>query len=211
MDTYEESDLNVLILGDNHVNHLEHYMSLHKQTVHPSPDSLPEFNAGAEFCKPRYLGFLDVTVSDLSSTFMLDKIARLEPDIVILHMTNNELDTPLGPTPESFGMRMYMMAKDLFDLGVSQVVLCQMIRPPIWRHFTRDDGTDLVVRANEFLLAACSGCTGLYYWRHRGFVNSAKEVFNADGLDLNDWGNYKLFRSFRGALMMASRRVLQTD
>jgi len=86
-----------------------------------------------------------------------------------------------------------------------------MIRPPIWRHFTRDDGTDLVVRANEFLLAACSGCTGLYYWRHRGFVNSAKEVFNADGLDLNDWGNYKLFRSFRGALMMASRRVLQTD
>ena len=211
MDTYEESELNVVIVGDNQVNHLEHYISLRKQSVHPCPDSLPEFNAGAQFCKPRFLGFLDVTVSDLSSTFMLDKIARLEPDIVMLHMTHNELDTPLGPTPESVGMRMYMMGKDLVDLGVSQVVMCQMIRPRVWRHFTREDGTDRVARANDFLLTVCSGCPGLYYWRHRGLVNSAKDVFNVDGVTLNNLGNYKLFRSFRGALMMASHRVLQTD
>ncbi|KAI0207861.1 hypothetical protein LSAT2_007513 [Lamellibrachia satsuma] len=208
MATHVNGDNNVLFLGDSHVVRFEQYISAPNRSWPGSP-----FEFGVSICtrKPHYMGITDTTVCSLSSTTRLQEIAYLHPDIVVLHLTGNELDTVSGPTPQSVGMQMYSLAKKLLAVGVKQVVICQMVTQDSWRQLSPEEGEARVSRINEFLQAACSGCTQICYWCHSGFwkTHTSVTLFEKDGVHFNDWGNYKLFRSYRGALQTAARRILQ--
>ena len=60
-------------------------------------------------------------------------------------------------------------------------------------------GTEHIALVNEMVKTTCEGCKQVS-WKYKGFWNSQKRVFRDDGIHLN----YKLFRSFRGAIPKAA-------
>ena len=210
LDTPSSIPPNVLFLGDNHIVRFENFMWSYNQSW-PSRPLQFDVNAGKAkgwiVTKPHFMGMTDATVSSLGSADTLQEIAYLHPDIVILHMTGNEIDTLSGPTPQYIGMQMYLLAKKLLDVGVKQVVICQMVMQASWCQLSPEEGEVCVSGINEFLQAACEGGTEVHTWRHRRLGKTKKPVLEADGIHYNDWGNYKLYRSFRGAVMTTFHHV----
>ena len=57
---------------------------------------------------------------------------------------------------------------------------------------------------NDYVKVACEGCKHVSVWKHKGFWNPQSTLFRDDGVHLNDLGNYKLYRSIRGAMHPSS-------
>ena len=105
-------------------------------------------------------------------------------------------------------MQLGRLGDELLALGVRQVCLCQIERRKKWRHFDFDTGAARVASANAALQSACGGRRGLFYWSHKYLWNSPAKVFRQDGVHLSDIGNFRLFRSIRGAIFRAVSRVV---
>ena len=100
-------------------------------------------------------------------------------------------------------MRLYELAKTLIRHGVERVVVCQVVRRQAWRHITVNEGSQRVQEMNKFLKSVCH-TNRISFWAHKGFWASARNIFRRDQINLNDHGNYKLWRSVKGAVFLAS-------
>ena len=58
---------------------------------------------------------------------------------------------------------------------------------------------------NEVIRAECKQSHHVSFWKHKGFMNSQELIFHTDGVHFNDLGSYKLFRSYRGAVLRAAK------
>ena len=85
-------------------------------------------------------------------------------------------------------------------------VVCQIVRRQCVRRYSWEDGTQRVADTNEFLKAVCD-TERLSFWYHRGFWQSQRNIFRGDGVHFNDLGNYKLWRSVKGAVFVALKRL----
>ena len=127
------------------------------------------------------------------------------PTIVVLCLGGNDVYGISGNVLV-VGMRLYEYAQSLVAMGVKHVVVCQIIRRQCVRRLSWDEGTQRVLEINEFLRAV-SDTDRLSFWVHRGFWQSLHNIFRADGVHFNDRGNFKLWRSIKGAIFGALKRV----
>ena len=191
--------MRTLVLGDSHVFWLERF---HKEQrlVIPNLCMRAEDHVGM-------LGIRGGTVPSLKSAMTVKFIKTFAPELVILHVGGNDLDSKSRPPPQLVGMRIFECAKQIISLGVSRVVVCQIVRREKWRQFSYEAGTMAVTDANEFMQAACGGHATISFWKHKGLWSSERAAFRLDGVHFNNLGNYKLLRSIRGAIITASKSV----
>ena len=75
-------------------------------------------------------------------------------EIVVIHVSGNDIDCRSGSPPQAVGMAVFSFAKTLIAMGVKRVVISQVIRRESWRHFSLEVGNARTASIKEFLLAA---------------------------------------------------------
>lgn len=63
-----------------------------------------------------------------------------------------------------------------------------------------------VKTANAFLKTVLEDEPNLHFWRHKGLSLHAAHFLASDGTHLNTAGQFKLYKSIRGALIFASKQ-----
>ena len=179
--------MKVLILGDSHITWLDRFVRATR------PGRTDGFAVDGHNCVVRCV--------------VRRRVDAEAAHVVILHVGGNDLDSLPSQQPQAIGMSVFMFAKQLVGQGVRHVVISQVLRRARWRHSTVEDGTRRVDAMNEFLDAACSGPEPISFWRHKGLWNVQRTVFRLDGVHMNDLGNYRLYRSMRGAIFTAMKAI----
>ena len=193
-----DSKLKVLVHGHSHVYWLDRFI----HTDRPNGPVMQR-NLALCDCDVVFLGIRGATVLSLHTGAVLRQVRHIDPDIVILHVGGNDIDNKSGPPPQLVGMRIYTLAQTLVQQGVGTVMVSQVVRRNRWRHFSHMEGTERVARINEFLVAACSGVKNVFMWKHRGMWPPERGLFRGDGVHFNDPGNFKFYKSIRGAILHA--------
>ena len=129
--------------------------------------------------------------------YNLPVIASFAPDIVILQLGTNDL-SQLDPLV--VGSSIEELVTTLHDRCNTKIVcVCQTLR-----------GSDPVFNArvhtlNKYLKTLLEALPYSFFWGHRGFWNSSQDFLARDGVHLNRQGQFKFFRSLRGAVLRSLR------
>ena len=135
--------------------------------------------------------------------FDMHILHSFRPDIVIVQLGTNDLTSC---PPLRVGSALEDFVHLLHDsYGVRGVCVCQTIRRRAADVFNQR--VDILTR---YLRVVLEPIPYAIYWGHRGFWRACNRFFAADGIHLNSRGQYKLYRSLRGAVLK-SLRVFTRD
>ena len=82
----------------------------------------------------------------------------------------NDLDSSAGPSPQQVRVQLVEFANKLVVVGISHVVICQLIRPDSWLHFSPEVRAIREVCVNDFFVkAGCEGYEQVSFWKHKRF------------------------------------------
>ena len=127
---------------------------------------------------------------------------QIAPEVIILELGSNDL---VNLSPQTVGSELENLVRELYEAySVEFVVVGQVLR-----RRTRDAGecNCKVGKLHLYLKVVLEQLPFCYYWRHRGFWNSKRDLHLPDGVHLNSLGNYKFLRSIRGAVLRAIKLV----
>ena len=110
-------------------------------------------------------------------------------------------------TPVMIALDIFRLARRLLASGVQCVCIGRVCRRLRWRTVTYSVGASLVQELNYYLESFSRDTDGVFFWRHKRLWTSIRPVFRQDGVHFSDEGQYRLFRSMRGAIMAAVRRI----
>ena len=115
------------------------------------------------------------------------------PDIVVVQLGTNDLSL-CPPLQDCSVIENFVhLLHDYYDIQfvcVRQTICrCSAQASNKNRHFTR------------FLRVLLEPIPYAIYWGHRGFWKSKNNFFTSDGIRFNSRGQYKLYRSLRGAVL----------
>lgn len=135
----------------------------------------------------------------------LNIVRNVKPKVVILEIGTNDLTMN---SPESVATEIVTFCHMLHDHhNVKHVYIAQIIqrtRQPT-ASFNRD-----VQTCNDLLRSTTKGITYMDLWTHKGLNNPSINIIRTDGVHLNDAGNYTLYRSYRGAILHALKKLHTT-
>ena len=123
-------------------------------------------------------------------------VSSLSPQVVILEIGTNDL-TRLRP--EVTGSEI----EELVRLpSVRVIVVCEVLpraRAPFFN--------DAALILNQYLGGVLEPIPIVFCWRHWGFDNPSVHPYLPDGVHVNSFGQYCLYRSYRGAILKAVRML----
>lgn len=158
-------------------------------------------------CTVNFLAQRGGRVSWLDSCITSRSFRSRVPSIVVLNIGGNDLDS-WNARPQVIGMEMFVRAKRLVDMGAKQVVISEIVPRLAWRDLPIHVGNEKVATINEFLAAVCDGHPHILFWRHVRLPKvNQKSIMRDDGVHFDDAGNKMLFRSIRGAILSAAKRI----
>lgn len=143
----------------------------------------------------------------------LPRISAQHPDIVILQIGSNDLQRARSPTS---------LADEVIDLAVlihmhtqAFVVVCESLMRRRGRYLRSDRDVETymsnVHAFNVQLPLSAHGVIGVKFWRHRGMRFPDESMYgpmlSADGVHLSSRGQYKFYKSIRGAINFARKRL----
>ena len=130
----------------------------------------------------------------------LHVIESFAPDIVVLQLGTNDLSRL---DPLVVGSAIEDLVRILHDShNVKLVCVCQTI------YRGSDPAFNVRVRAlTKFLKILLEPLPYSFFWGHRGFWNTTQRFLARDGVHLNRLGQYKLYRSLRGAVLKSLRTL----
>ena len=195
----------VMILGHSFVRRLEGFMLDHFGYNH---------NMGFSYntAEVMFRGIGGRTVDKLESED-LPMIEHFRPDIVYLEMGTNDLANPSN-RPEVIGSKLDDFANKCHAAGVGITILGQTIfrYPPNDERYTSKytKFNKRVIDLNTYTSVVLDPTINdqAMYWRHIGLWNSKHPIIRIeDGVHLTDVGNYKYFKSVRGAIVHGLRKI----
>ena len=189
---------NLLFLHHSFVRRLQTFLTEHHERCATHNMNLPHENVS-------FLGIGGRTVSKKLS-FDLDKIKAFQPKIIILELGTNDLCV-MGQRPESVGSDIEHLVQVLHDhCGAEFIMVCLVIyRPAIPPHVP--DFSHKVDLLNKYLKVVLQPLPYTEAWSHRGLQSPSIAVLCRDGVHLNAAGNYALYRSYRGAILFALKKL----
>lgn len=183
-----------LVLGHSFVRRVVEFIDLQQAN-----DSYRRDLNLSEACDVEIFGVGGRTV-DKVIRMDLEVIKRNAPNIVVLELGSNDIcDSHCDA--DTVALSIVALTELLIkSFSVPFVVVCQILP----RMHTPFEGyNERVQKVNTLLREALQNINSAKFWRHRGLVNPAKNVYARDGIHLNDLGNEALYRSYRGAILFA--------
>ena len=198
------SPCKILVLGHSYV----YWVGAFVRSAGPTSAGLfGDFEVAGRPCELAYEGIRGATVATLLSPTVMSRVVARRADIVVLHIGGSDICGRAASPPIMVALDVLRLARRLLEAGTSHVVVCQVCRRSRWRGLSFEDGAARVIEINRHLEAFCRDSDGVFFWRQKRVWNSVHEVFRADGVHFNDVGNYRFYRSLRGAMMKAVQQV----
>ena len=129
-------------------------------------------------------------------------VSSLSPQIVILEIGTNDL---ARFRPEVTGSEIEELVRLLLEKFFVQVICVCEVLPRVKAPFFNGVASIL----NQYLRGVLDPIPNVFCWRHRGFDNPSIHPYLPDGVHVNSFGQYCLYRSYRGAILK-SLRMLST-
>ena len=134
--------------------------------------------------------------------FDLKVVRQIAPKVIILELGSNDL---VNLSPQTVGSELENLVGELHEAySVEFVMVGQVLR---WCTRDADEYNCKVSKLHRYLKVVLEQLPFCYYWRHRGFWNSKRDLYFPDGVHLNSLGNYKFLCSIRGAVLRAIKLV----
>ena len=191
---------NIVVVGHSYISRLKDFVAHNTSSVAVKSDwGVAEYG----FNIPQLIGIGGATIDTLVNRNVIAEIGSHQPVLVILQIGSNDLDNR-HLSPAFIGMKIYQFAVSIRQKTGAVVYVCDPIRREMWRNFSEIQGNKRVSQAQEFLRAVCEDSDGIFSWRHRGFWNSRH---NLDRVHLNLQGQITLYRSIRGAIVNAYKKL----
>ena len=131
----------------------------------------------------------------------LHVVKEFAPNVIVLQLGTNDLATTSAVETGSAIEDLCRLLHESY--GVEVVCVCQTL----YRHnavsFNKE--VDLLT---QYLKVVLEPLPYTFYWRHRGFWRCKSRFLARDGAHLNSRGNYKYFRSLRGAVLRCLRNFM---
>ena len=132
---------------------------------------------------------------------ILSKVINKKYDIIIIVGGGNDLDIKEGH-PINTAEKMLEMANEFvtkpFPL-VKFVTICQIIQRQKTRRLALSEFQENVKIYNSNMLASCKQNSSLIFWSHPR-INNSRTALEADGVHLNNKGNFLLYHSLKKSL-----------
>ena len=129
----------------------------------------------------------------------LHVVASFAPDIVILQLGTNDLSRldllVIGSAIEDLVRILY----DKYNIQI--VCVCQAL----YRE-ANPASNARVCALTKYIKTFLQPLPYSFFWGHRGFWNTAQRFLACDRVHLNEQGQYKIFRSLRGAVLRSLRQ-----
>ena len=189
----EMAQTRVLILGHSFIHRLRSFLM-----AKYSLSFLTNFHLGNDLVI-RWQGTGGRTVAK-TVQYDLGVVESFAPHIVILQLGTNDL---ASLSAVETGSAIEDLTRLLFEsYGVQFICVCQTI----YRENTPSFNTQVNI-LTRYLKGVLEPIPYVLYWRHRGFWNCKSSFLARDGIHLNKLGQYKFFRSLRGAVLRCLRAV----
>lgn len=180
----------ILVLGHSFVQRL------HKFVLRSHSGLNENFNLSEPIIL-KWLGVGGRTV-DKVRHYDMQAVRAFRPDIVILQLGTNDLS---AIPPLKVGSDIEELVKLLHShYKVKVVVVCQTLRRDSHQEFN-----DKVVALNQYTQVFLEHHPFVLFWKHIGLWNTRESMYLRDGVHLNDRGQLRLYRSFRGAIQQSLR------
>ena len=130
------------------------------------------------------------------------KVRELSPDAVLLEIGTNDLGSI---SPEIVGSDIHDIVEYLhFSLGIQMMGVCLVIPRRVRESGLPDAGFNLLaLKLNQYLFVLLDDTPFAFVWHHEELESLDRAILMPDGVHLNPHGQYKLYRSYRGALLKA--------
>ena len=131
---------------------------------------------------------------DKIKQYDLVNVSRFAPDIVILEIGTNDL---CNAPPETVASQIDKLVELLLNhFSVRVVGVCEVIKraKPVFN--------EKVEVLNQYLSIVIDNPKA-FVWRHKSLDSRSHDLLLEDGVHLNPYGQYLLYRSYRGAILKA--------
>ena len=133
--------------------------------------------------------------------FDLHVVSEFRPDVVLLELGTNDLSFT---SPEVVGSSLDDLVSLLLEeFSVKVVGVCKVIP----RVGTASDFNSKAEIFNNYLDVVLGQRPQVFCWQHKGFSDPCVCPYLPDGVHVNRFGQYALYRSYRGAAMKALRML----
>ena len=130
----------------------------------------------------------------------LGVVSSRNPTVIILDIGTNDL---VDIRPEVVGSEIEELIRLFLDsFSVSVVGVCEVL-PRVQAPFFNAAASIL----NQYLNGVLEPIPNVFCWKHRGFREPAVHPYLPDGVHVNAFGQYFLYRSYRGAILKALRML----
>lgn len=194
--------INVCIVGTSHVRRL-------RDAINASADPAFSKNFGLSDVHVSFVCGGGWTLSNIEHALPL--IREQHPQYIILKVGSNDLCSANLQESISVADGIVETAKHLrHSCHTKGVLVCSVTYRGQGRYLPTAHAVETynekVHLANKFLKAVIEDEPGLEYWRHKGMSESIASLLSADGVHVNPAGQFKLYKSIRGAILYACRQ-----
>lgn len=195
----------VLLIGSSYVNRL-------KGDIRARANPAFKDNFGLDHVHVDFLCRGGWRLHDIEAH--LDLIVAKAPNIIFIQCGANDISVsqPLR-YGEAVADRLLEIAKDIKKRTGAEIAIGPCLERRVGRYIHSHDQADAynqqATRANCFLKVVASE-VGVVYWRHRGLSNwqesGLEDVIGRDGVHLSHRGQYKFYKSLKGAIVHLRNR-----
>ena len=188
----------VLVLGHSYVRRLGEFV--HQSSWDVSPNFGLKESQGTVY----FAGYGGASVHRIHA-LLREVLERFMPDVVVLQVGSNDVRSN-GDDPEYLADRLLGLARRLRDeFGITNVIVSQLFFRTVvpCQHYN-----GIIHEINLHLENKLQDERYLSFWKHFGFWNPEVRALlqHQDGVHFNDLGNYKFYKSLRGAILKACKQ-----
>lgn len=139
------------------------------------------------------------------------RVVSAKPQVVLIHAGSNDI-CDVGAKGEVIGDKLLDLAQEVkVRSGARMVMVCTLTRRSLGKYLTSQSQVDKfnreIDRFNAYVRVVGPTFDGLSAWRHSGFREPSIPLLLEDGVHMNSRGQYKLYKSVRGAMVVAVNRI----
>ena len=194
---HDTTPLRVLVLGHSFITRTAKFINSNKSDY-------GNFHLRYNEANVSFLAKGGATINDMYeklSTEDLDVVDVVRPEVVLIQLGTKEL-TWHSTRPDTLGEEMRKLVNELLDRRVKRVVICKTLKrgkkglPVTMPHFN-----GRVTIFNQWIYDNLTNDPRVVVWNHRGFQMNIEKHVCKDGTHMNYYGQLKLYRSYKGAIL----------